>query len=231
MLAKNTANAVNILIISYFTIALTEVVAELVVYQPLIYFSRIVTPIILIVLYKLNSERQNPFFFLLITLMLATNIIFIDKESPYLLIGTIISILQKIIMLVFITQLMTEKKYLHILLAALPFLLIFFYLNSITNGIAEVGSNNIFVQSILVSLIGGFSLAGYLKNDNRQNSWLLISTLLFVGLQFVTFIERYYSSIISVTVFTPIALVLNAFGFFTFYKFIVAAEKKDKYYV
>ena len=231
MPAKNTATAVNILIISYFTIALTEVVSELVVYQPLIYFSRIATPILLIVLYKLNSERQNPFFYLLVTLMLATNVIFIDKESPYLPIGTVISILEKLIMLVFITQLMTEKKYLHVTLAAIPFLLIFFYLNSITNGFAEIGSCTVFAQSVMVSIIGGFSLAGYLKNDNRQNSWLLISTLLFVGLQFVTFIERYYSSIISVTVFTPIALVLNAFGFFTFYKFVVAAERKDKHYL
>jgi membrane-bound ClpP family serine protease len=231
MLAKNNANLVSLLILFYFSIALTQVVAELVLYQPLIYFSRIVTPILLIILYKLNSDRQNPFFFLLITLTLATNVIFVDKESPYWVIGSVISILQKIIMLLFVMHLIAKNKYWHIILAAIPFLLIFFYLNLITDGLTELGWGNIFVQSILVSIIGGFSLAAYLMSDNRQNSWLLISTLLFVGLQFVIFIERYYSSIISVTVFTPIALVLNAFGFFTFYKFVVAAEKKDKNYV
>lgn len=231
MLTKKNNNLINILIIVYFAIALFEAIAELVLFTPMMLFSRIAIPIVLIILYKVSSEKPSFWFYLLLSLFLFTNVLFFFKDSPLILTAKMISILQRILMLLLIFKLTPKKKYSHMLLASIPFLLIFFYLNSTTNGIAEVGFNTVIVQSITISLIGGVSLAAYLKIDNRQNSWLLISTLLFIGLQFVAFIERYYSSIISLSVFSPIGVVLNTFGFFTFYKFVVAAEKQDKYYV
>jgi hypothetical protein len=231
MLTKKSNDLINILIIVYFTIALFEAVAELVLFTPLMLFSRIAIPVVLIMLYKVSSEKPSFWFYLVLTLFLFTNVLFFFKYSPFLLSGKMICILQRILMLLLIFKLTSEKRYGYILLASVPFLLIFFYLNSITNGIAEVGFNSVIIQSIIISFIGGISLAAYLKIDNRQNSWLLISTLLFIGLQFVAFIERYYSSIISLSVFSPIGVVLNTFGFFTFYKFVIAAEKHDKYYV
>jgi hypothetical protein len=229
MLTKSNPNLVNILIIAYISIALMEAVAELVIFKPLMLFARVVIPILLIVLYKASSKKEDFWFFTLLIMYLFTNVMLFYKDSPYILVAKSISILQRILMLLLILRLTPGKKYGYIFLASVPFLLIFFYLNSITNGIAEVGFNTVVIQSIITSVIGGISLASYLKSDNRQNSWLLISTLLFIGLQFVAFIERYYSSIVSLSVFSPIGVVLSTFGFFTFYKFVTAAEKRERY--
>jgi hypothetical protein len=50
-----------------------------------------------------------------------------------------------------------------------------------------------------------------------------------IGLRFIVFIEKYYLSEDLFTVFRPISVLLNAFAFFTFYKFVIASEKAKKY--
>ncbi len=229
MLTKRNTNLVNILIIIYFTIAFVQAIAELVTYKPVMFFSRITMPVLLIILYKASSRKPNYWFAIILALFLFTNVLFFYDDLKFIITAKMILILQRLLMLFVTLKLSAEKKYLHILLAAIPFVMIFLYLNSISNGIAGMDFNTILIQSILVSCIGGTSLAAYLKNDNRQNSWLLISTLLLIGLQFVAFIERYYSSIISLSVFSPIGVALNTFGFFAFYKFVIAAEKREIY--
>jgi hypothetical protein len=228
MLTKDKVNSVNILILSYFVITFTELVAEYFSLRPMVLVTRIATPFLLMIIYKANSGKPNPMVFTLFGLLLMTNILFYYKDSPYFFLAVMISIVQRLVMLLIIFQSVVEKRNASFLVASLPFLIIFYYLNSITSEFTLIEFNTLFFQSILVSLLGGISLSGYLRNDNRQNSWLLISTLLFIGLQFVVFIERYFFTVISLRVFGLIGVVLNAFGFFTFYKFVNAAEKERK---
>ena len=58
-----------------------------------------------------------------------------------------------------------------------------------------------------------------------KNSILLISALLFVMLQFVIFIEKYYLKNEYQEVLRPLAMTLNALAFFSFYKYVIEAEK------
>jgi len=227
ILAKEFLNKVNILIIAYFSIAFTEVFAQYFSCGPVVQLSRIAAPLLLAMIYNIKSESQNPFFYVLMVLFLVTNLLFFYSNTHNFFLAIMISIIQRMVMLLLIIRLMSEKNYGRIVLAAIPFLFIFYYLNSVTSEFAAIEFNTLFFQSILVSFIGGISLAGYLKNDNRQNSWLLISALLFIGIQFVVFIERYYYSVISLSVFNLIGILLNSCGYFTFYKFIIAAEKKE----
>ena len=221
---------INILALIYFAVAFIELAAEFFMSRSVVFVSRVVTPILLLLIYKKSSERPNPLVYTLFLLLLMTNVLFFYKDSPYFFIAVMISVMQRLVMFLIIFRLISEKRLLYIILASLPFFIIFYYLNSITSEFPMIEINALFFQSILISLLGGISLSGYLKNDNRQNSWLLISILLFIGLQFVVFIERYFFTVISLRVFGLIGIVLNAFGFFTFYKFVAAAEK-DKHYV
>jgi len=226
MLTKDKINLVNILILGYFLTAFIELVAEYLGLRPLVLIARLATPFLLMWLYKLHTAKSNPMAYALFALLLMTNVLFFYKDSPYFFIGVMVSVMQRLVMLLIIFQSNPKRKYVSVILSTLPFLIIFYYLNSITGEFALIEFNTLFFQSILVSLLGGISLSGYLQNDNRQNSWLLISALLFTGLQFVVFIERYFFTVISLRVFGLIGVVLNTFGFFTFYKFIVAAEKE-----
>jgi len=226
MLTKNTLNTVNILILCYFIVVLAEIVSHLFVIRPGVLVAKISGPILLALVYRTSSVRANPFFYVLVILLLFTNIlVFLNHQNFYAL-GMIISILQKVVMLFFVMR-FTAKKYGVALLAALPFIFSFYYLTSITDGFETVGGNSLFFESILVSFIGGIALAAYLKNDNRQHSWLMISALLFIGLQFVVFIEQYYFAFISFRLFSLITIVLCSFAFLAFYKFVNAAERNE----
>jgi hypothetical protein len=64
-------------------------------------------------------------------------------------------------------------------------------------------------------------------NDNKQNSVLLISALLFVMLQFVVFVEKYFLVNEFEELFRPLAMTFNALAFFSFYKYVITAEKSN----
>jgi hypothetical protein len=81
------------------------------------------------------------------------------------------------------------------------------------------------IQNVLISLFAGISLSSYVMNDNKQNSILLISALLFVMLQFAVFIEKYFLTNEFQEFFRPLAMTLNTLAFFTFYKYVINAEK------
>lgn len=228
MQIKNKVNQVNVFILLYFATTFIELASGFFGFRPLVLLCRIAAPFLLIAIYRLNAIRVNPMVYTLFGLLLMTNVLFFYKESPYFSIALVISVVQRLVMLLIVFQTMMQLRYVTAFLASIPFLAIFYYLNSITSEFTLFEFNTLFFQSILISLLGGLSVSGYLRNDNRQNSWLLISILLFVGLQFVLFIERYFFTVISLRVFGLIGAVLNAVGFFTFYKFVNAAEKEKK---
>lgn len=220
-------NVVHVLTGTYFLMVFIEVIAEALLLSPLIIFTRIATPLLLILLYTVNSKHKNPLFFIIITILLVSNILFFFKNSPLFFFGIMAFLLQRIIMVAFIFKLLAKKDYRLILLSTIPFLMIFLYLISITNEIPTIEFSILILQSVLISLMGGLAVSSYLQIDNRSNSWLLISTLLFIGLRFVVFIEKYYLSLISLSVFSPIAVILNFCAFFAFYKFVIAAEQNE----
>lgn len=219
----------NVLIIVYFVIAFLDIISEYLLYQPLIIFSRITSILILMGLYTMKSKVQNPVFYSILFFLLISNIFFSINNPNVFFIGIITFIIQRILAIYLILKLHPEKNYLQILVGTFPFLLVFFYLISVTNEISDMNLNILILQSLLISFLGGISLTSYLKYNTREHSWLLISTLLMIGLRFIVFIEKYYLSEDLFNVFRPISVLLNAFAFFTFYKFVIASEKAKKY--
>jgi hypothetical protein len=64
-------------------------------------------------------------------------------------------------------------------------------------------------------------------NDSKQNSYLLISVLLFLGLQLVIYIEKYYMVDSHSYILRPLAMTLNILAFYMFYQFVVISEKNQ----
>ncbi|WP_309641602.1 hypothetical protein [Flavobacterium sp.] len=213
--------------VAYFALAFIQIVAELLDYNNTALSIRIILPLLLLALYHINSIIKNILFYIVMGLLLISNILFFYINMKLFFYGIIAFILLRIITLVIVFKLTEDKNYLHIVVASFPFLVIFFYLISATNEISEYEFNLLILQSVLISLLGGISIVNYFKNDNRQNSWLLISTLLFVGLRFIVFIERYFSSNLTLAIYRPIEIILSVFAFYTFYKYVIAAESKE----
>jgi energy-coupling factor transporter transmembrane protein EcfT len=95
---------------------------------------------------------------------------------------------------------------------------------------AEIPENNYYlliIQNILISVLSGLALACYVMNDNKQNSILLISILLFVMLQFIVFVEKYLLINEYASIFRPIAMTFNVLAFYSLYKYVIVAEKSN----
>jgi hypothetical protein len=141
--------------------------------------------------------------------------------------GIIVFTLHRIISIYLIFSLQKVIDFIPVIIATSPFLLIFFYLFSETPEIPQNSFYIIIIQNILISVLTGIALSSYVMNDNKQNSILLISALLFVMLQFVIFVEKYFLTNEFEDFFRPTAMTLNALAFFTFYKYVITAEKSN----
>jgi hypothetical protein len=226
VLYKDQSNVVNVLTASYFVVAIAEIMAEFFQYTPLIIIVKPLMPIFLMVLYRYASDQRSLLFFLAIIFSVITNVLFIPNDPQMLFFGIIAFMIHRIIILIYIFKLVKIRDYIPVAIATIPFLLVFFYLLA-SSEVPEESFIVLVIQNILISVFGGIALSNYIMNDNKKNSWLLICGLLFVALQFIVFIEKYYLSNLSPTIFRPIAMGLNAFAFYTFYEFVLAIEKSD----
>jgi hypothetical protein len=224
---QKKTNIINSLTICYFALAFFEVLAEYFIRRPVICTLKPILPLFLILLYYIESDKKDKVFITALILSCITNMMFIPNTPNYLFYGVMVFTIHRILViyLIFIHQKL--KDYVPIIIATAPFLLIFFYLFSET---VEIPENSIYIlifQNLLISLFAGIALSSYVMNDNKQNSILLISALLFVMLQFVVFIERYFLIDEFEEFFRPLAMTLNALAFFSFYKYVVTAEKSN----
>lgn len=222
---QKKSNILNGLTVLYFAIAFFEVIAEYLVNEPTICILKPILPTLLILIYCLDSERKNIILVTALLLSCITNILFIPNTPVYLFYGVIVFTIHRILVIYLIITHQKLKDYIPIIIATAPFLLVFFYLFSETLDIPENSVYIIIFQNLLISLFAGIALSSYVMNDNKQNSILLISALLFVMLQFVVFIEKYFLVNEFEELFRPLAMTLNALAFFSFYKYIVTAEK------
>ncbi len=222
--SKNFVQSISIL---YFTIAFFEVLAEFFVNKPIICYLKPLLPIILIALYLIESEKKSLVLIIALVLSCITNILFIPNTATCLFYGVLIFTIHRLLIIYLIILYQKVNDYIPIIIATAPFLLVFFYLFSETT---EIPQNSIYIlifQNILISLFAGIALSSYVMNDNKQNSILLISALLFVMLQFVVFIEKYFLIDEFEELFRPLAMTLHALAFFSFYKYVITAEKSN----
>ncbi len=222
--SNSKAIALKAITIVYFSMTFFEIGSEFYDFAPLTLISRIAIPVLLSLLYFIKSEKRDLLYFAIMLPLMVSNASFYFKSPNTLYISVFASMLFKTLTLVLAFKLIRKKNYLYILMATFPFLLIFFYLMSVTNEVPNYEFNILILQSILISILGGLATTSYLQNDNRHNSWLLISTLLFIGLRFIVFIESYFLADINIYIYRPMEVILNIFAFFTFYKFVTTAE-------
>jgi hypothetical protein len=221
------ANILKSLTFCYFIIAFFEIVSEYFAYTPFICSLKPLIPLVLVLIYLLNSTKKNPVFVIVLLLSMVVNILFIPNTPICLYYALIVFTIHRVVIIYLIFSLQKVKDYIPMVIATLPFLLIFFYLFIETNDIPENSFYLLILQSILISIFAGIALSSYVMNDNKQNSVLLISVLLFVMLQFTVFIEKYFLINEFQWLFRPLAMTFNTLAFFSFYKYVLLAEKSD----
>lgn len=225
MLSNNTLT--KIVTIIFFVIASVEIIAEYLSSKLLILIFKPLIPIFIIVLYLLESKKRNLLFLLAMLFSIITNVLFIPDTALCLFYGIIAFSIHRILIIAVLFRVNNKLDFIPLLLGTVPFLIVFFYIFYETESIPNDSYFILIIQNILISLIAGLALSNYIMNDDKKNSILLISSFLFVLLQFVVFIEKYFLYDELKQLFRPLAMLLNAFAFFTFYKYIVVTEKSN----
>lgn len=209
----------------YFLVAFAEVTAEYYMCKPMICYLKPILPIILILMYLLTSDFKKGLFIAALFFSFLTNIFFISNTPEMLFYGVIAHTFHRILAIILVLKIAKIKDFIPLIIASIPFLLIFFYLFFETNNIPENSFLLLIIQNLLISIYAGIALSCYVMDDNKVNSVLLISTLLFVMLHFVVFIERYFLSDDYISFFRPIAMTFNALAYYSLYKYVITAER------
>lgn len=217
-------NKVKVLTGVLLIVALIEVIAEYFRLLPLIYIFKPLISVVLMVLYWYSSPKRDILFFLTIITSLITNVLFIPNDLKLIFIGLIVFGFHRLINIFYILKVMRTKDFIPVVLGSVPFLIIFFYIFFDTDLLSKEVYYIMIVHNSLISLLGGIALSHYVMNDSTRSSWLLICVLSFVTLHFIIFIEKFY---IQLQIFRPIAMSLNAFAYYAFYKFILIIEKSN----
>lgn len=220
-------NLIKSIVALFFLVFLVEIIGEALSYKPLILFFKPLIPLTLIVLYLIESRKKNVIYIFLMFLSLVTNLLFIPNTFECLFYALIVFAMHRILVIYLIFKLNNIKDIIPVVIATAPFLIIFFYLYYETPSLPENSTFLLILQNVLISIFAGISLSDYVMNDNKQNSILLISALLFVMLQFSVFIEKYYLDNEYSEILRPLSMTLNAMAFFSFYKYVIVAEKSD----
>jgi hypothetical protein len=187
MNVKNRYILVNALIIVYFINAVVEVISEYTSCQATIYITKPLIPLFLMVLYFYNSTKKGILFFVIMSFSLITNLLFIPNSQESLFYGVISFTIHRIFLLILIFKIIKIKDYIPFVLATIPLAFIFFYLFAASD-VPENSYYLIIFHNIMAAVLGGLAISNYVMNDNKQNSLLLISVLLFLGLQLVVYI-------------------------------------------
>ena len=228
MEAKQKHNIIKLFAIIYFINAIIEVSAESSSCKTIIYITKPLIPFLLMVLYFYNSPKKDLLFFLVMFFSLITNLLFIPNSKESLFYGVISFTIHRIFLLILIFKIVKIKDFIPFFLATLPLGFIFFYL-FLASDVPENSYYLIIFHNLMAATLGGVAISNYLMSDTKQNSLLLISVLLFLGLQLVIYIEKYYLADSHSSLLRPLAMTLNILAFYSFYKFVISSEKLDNY--
>lgn len=214
-------NAPKIVSNAFFAIAAICVVAEIFEFrQWLLIFKPMLIPT-LMTLYMLQSSQRSWIYIFSMLFTLASNIFLLYNTFEYLLYATIAVILYRILAIILVAKYIDKFLLLPFIIATLPFLFIFSCLLNLTMTVESPSFIPSVINGILLSILAGIALSCYVMNDNKANSWLAISTLLFIVLAFLFMIQKYYLANIA---FQPMSAVVFTFAHYTFYRFVIESE-------
>lgn len=205
--------------------ALIEIVAEYFRITSLIWVFKPLLSVLLMIMYTIDSKVRSRFFYLVIFTSLITNVLFIFKDINYLIYGIVLFVFHRVFKIIYLVKLTRIRDFIPVIIASIPFMFLFFYIFFDTDLLREDIYYLNIIHNILISILGGIALSEYVMNESVKSTWLLISVILFVSLHFIIFIEKFY---IELLIFRPIAMSLNIFGYYSFYRYVMVVETTYK---
>ena len=209
----------------YFLLTALLVICELFNYkQILIVFKPTLIPT-LIALYIFTSSKRNLIYIIALGFGLLSNVLLLSDAPEFKVYAIVAFMLFRILSIVLVVRLVDRILWLPFVVATLPFLFIFSCLINLTLTPESPSFYPTIVNGLLIAALAGIALSNYVMNDNKANSWLAISTLLFIVLVFLFMIQNFYLANIA---FKPMSAFIFAFAHYTYYRFVLEAENSNR---
>ncbi|UUC45385.1 hypothetical protein [Flavobacterium cerinum] len=217
----------GILILFYFLVGGIAVISEYLEDHFLTYISKPFLMPVLFFLYYLNSGKRNNVFILALFFNWIANIAFVAATKDTVYFGSLFFLLYRIAVVYTLVERITFPKMMPFLIGCIPFFFIYITVANLVNAEIENGVYLFWVNGVFMIFLGGFTLANYILNNNKVNTLLLISTLLFTFIQFIVTINLYYLTIL---IFRPISLAMFVVAQYLLYKAILSMDHKRMLY-
>lgn len=217
----------RIFIILYVIISMVEIVAEYYNDKNLVWLFKPILMPLLIGYYFYKSKKRNLLFISSLILSWIANIIFIENEMDFIIIGSVFFLMYRAIIIYLVLRLVKMPSKIPLLIGSIPFVFIYATICFLTY--QDLGNSIVLflIHGMFIIFLGGYSLGNYILRSSKTNLYLFISTMLFAIAQFL-FIIKLYSEYVN---------LLHAFAMMQFVvaqyllvKFIYLKEKpKPKY--
>ncbi|MGO4822114.1 MULTISPECIES: hypothetical protein [unclassified Flavobacterium] len=222
--SKETATE-KVLILLFFLIGLIEVVTQIYAGSCIQYLIMPVQAVLLSVLYWSTSTEKKWLFFVTIFSLLVGRLYFIPNQQDLLFYALIALFFHRIAQIYYIVKLIKLKDFIPSVLASIPFLIFFLYLVSIPESALVKSYVILVVQIILISILSGIILSQYLSFYDKRSIWLFVFGIMSLVQTFIVLLEKFYFQDFLITSLRPLSQFLNSVICFSFYKFVIAAEK------
>ena len=180
---------------------------------------------ILIIIYLINSSKRSFLYLLALFFGFVSNLLISKQPEVFLFYAILFFVFYRVLTIIIVIVNTKKIRIFPVIIGMIPFLITLLYIIFLTSDALKENLYSAIASAFMVSFLAGLSITNYVMEDNIKNTWLLISSLLFVSLVFVYIIENYY---IHDKVFTPIRSFCYSVGHFLFYRYIITHELSNK---
>ncbi len=205
----------------FFAITIVLILAEYFKYKDFVFLLKPLLIPSLCVIYLTTSIKKCSWYLVALFFAFLSNVFLLYSDSQLLLYGIIAFLIYRLVSIYVIIRNGDSIYLVPLILATIPFVFIFSYLIYIMVSPDNPSFYATIINDVIISIFCGIGLSNYVMNDNKQNSWLLISTLLFTFLVILFMFDKFY---LSFQIFKPISALIFSLAHYAFLMFMVEAK-------
>ncbi len=205
----------------FFAITIVLIIAEYYKFKDFVFLLKPLLIPSLCLVYITTSTKKSTWYLVALFFAFLSNVFLLYSDSQFLLYGILAFLIYRLVSIYVIIRNGDSVYLVPIVLASIPFLFIFSYLIYIMVSPDNPSFYATIINDVIISIFCGIGLSNYVMNDNKQNSWLLISTLLFTFLVILFMFDKFY---LSFQIFKPISALVFSLAHYAFLMFMVEAK-------
>lgn len=214
----------KIVTLSFFGLAAIEIIGEFLYSDFLISLTKPLLLPLLLFLYWYDSSKVSKFYIVALLLNWCANVLFLSVVSEVIFVATILFMLSRFFIFITIFEKLRSLNFVPILIGSIPFLFLFTYLiNLIYEEVFGYTMIVVLLQSLFMSVIGGFALGNYVMKNDEVSKYLLVGSLFFALNIFALGVKYYY---LDLGFLKPVSMIFFLAGHFIFLRFMIISERE-----